>query len=513
MSTVRAEHPSLEGYLRSVLTEGQLQRVLLVGFNQWDFGVAALAETALTLHAMGTDPVLALWAPETPLKDVGWTTSPPIASALHSPGRDQKLSTALRVRGLPQEAFPRPPLRHWRPVADLPRPSALHRSAIRELRYREAPVGRAILQVHPDDNTPTTDEHDWPRDYVLAAIRSYAWAYDQARALIEQRDCTAIVVFNGRFLHDSAASAAAEMLGLPVLSYDKGGYDTGFDLTIDGTHDWPALQRRMLRMYDQWPVDERDVLGSQWFEGRRQHTDAQNELFVGAQQVGTGIERDDAGVLVAYFSSSGDEIAELDLDWADYFHGQPGALQAVADICRELGYRLLVRTHPHKRFKPKRDVEDWHTAVAAAAPDIHLDEHSPVDSYTLMRQADVVVTFGSTTGVEAAYAGRPVIVMGPSAYDELGCAIRPANVEELHAALAVPRTGDRAGAISYGLMMMRRGFAFEYVRTDEHGVYWLGDIDFDEPRELVRHLSHALERFQRGRLIRRDRLADRERND
>ena len=204
-----------------------------------------------------------------------------------------------------------------------------------------------------------------------------------------------------------------------------------------------------------------------------------------------------------YFSSSGDEIAELDLDWADYFYGQPNALLDVAKTCRELGYTLLVRTHPHKRMKPKRDVEDWHAAVEAAKPDIHLDEFSPVDSYTLMRQADVVVTYGSTTGVEAAYAGCPVIVMGPSAYDELGCATRVANVDELRAALSARQPGEHAGAISYGLMMLRRGFTFEHVRVDDRGVFWLGDINFDEPREIVRRLSHAVERAQRKLLNRR----------
>jgi hypothetical protein len=152
-------------------------------------------------------------------------------------------------------------------------------------------------------------------------------------------------------------------------------------------------------------------------------------------------------------------------------------------------------------MKPKRDVADWLDAVAQAKPDIHIDQFSPIDSYTLMKQVDVVVTYGSTTGVEAAYAQRPVIVLGPSAYDELGCATRVTSAQELKSALENRIVGDRAGAISYGLMMKRRGFSFEFVELNQ-GISQLCGIDFDEPRAIVRQISHALERIQRKVLTR-----------
>ena len=153
-------------------------------------------------------------------------------------------------------------------------------------------------------------------------------------------------------------------------------------------------------------------------------------------------------------------------------------------------------------MKPKRDVEDWLTAVAQAKPDIHIDQFSSTDSYTLMKQVDVVVTYGSTTGVEAAYAQRPVIVLGPSAYDELGCATRVTNTAELKEALEARTVGKREGATSYGLMMKRRGFAFEFVQLDSDGIASLCGIDFDEPRAMVRQLSHAIERLQKKVLTR-----------
>lgn len=499
---VRAEHPSLEAYLADVLTDEQRARPLLISFSQWDFTTGAIAEAAATLHTMGSAPVLALWAGHTPVKDVGWTTIPALARALGSPSRDQRLERALAAFGLPRSAFARPPLRRWRPAEEIRIPAVLSRSNIRAMRYRGSPMGSAILQVTPDRQTPVTDEYMWPRAWVEAAARSYAWTYDQSLALMLAERSTAAVVYNGRFLHDRAAGAAAEALGLPVLAYDIGGNDTDFELTSDAMHDWSALQHRMLRMYDQWPADERDELGSSWFLERVNHADPRNRLYVESQEAGSTLERPEGGRLVVFFSSSGDEISELDLDWAEYFHGQPEALMAVAEACRARpDCTFVVRSHPHKRMKPARDVQDWMEAVEAARPDIHLDPSSPIDSYALMRQADIVVTYGSTTGVEAGFARKPVIVMGPSAYDELGCATRVRTVEELGAAIDAQDPGTWEGAVAYGLMMRRRGFAYRYVRREGDGLSLAG-CDLDEPGKVVRDLSHLRGRWQKWRLTR-----------
>lgn len=496
----------MRGYLESVLTPAQLDRVLLATFNQWEISSIVVGEVSATLHSLGHTPTIALWADRTPLHDVGWTTSETFARVLLSRSRDDRLRRALEHLGIPRASFVSPPIQAWRPAADLPAITGLYRSAIRDLTYRDAPLGRAILQVHPHTNTPVTDEHIWPRAWVEASIRSYAFAYDQAAALIAQRQISVAIVFNGRFLHDSAVAAAAEHAGIPVLAYDFGGNDTDFDLTIDATHDWSALQGRMRRMYAEWDPIQREEVGSLWFEERRAHTDPRNSLFVESQTVGAGIDKPEDQRLVVYFSSSGDEISELDLDWGEYFHGQPGALMAVADVCRARpDTTLLVRTHPHKRMKPDKDVEEWHAAVAAAKPDIHLDEFSEVDSYTLMRQADVVITYGSTTGVEAAYAGRPVIVMGPSAYDELGCAVRVTSVDELADAIEAANPGDRNGALAYGLMMRRRGFTTEFVTFGPSGPL-LSGIPLVDASDVVLKASDWTNRRTKRRLASEDQL-------
>ena len=303
---IRAEHPSLEVFLKTSLSPEARCHVLFVSFTQWDFALAALADTAMGLHRMGSQLSLAFWTGYTPLRDTGWSASHSLARLTRAPARDQRVRDALLDLGVPRSALAKPPLRRWKPSEPITISRPMNRSEIRTLAFHGSPMGRAILQVLPETQTPTTDTFYWPERWVRACARSYAYAYDQTLALIRARDITSVVVYNGRFLHDRAASAAAQAAGIPVLYYDTGGLDTDFDLTDSVTHDWTDLQRRMLQMYDEWPADERDDLGSSWFLERINHTAADNCLFVEAQERGARIDRPAADCVVAYFSSSGD---------------------------------------------------------------------------------------------------------------------------------------------------------------------------------------------------------------
>ena len=498
---VRAEHPSLAEYLKTRHTDQQRERVLIASFNHWQFGMAAVAETALTLQDLGSQVFLALWSSHTPLHDEGWTADRRISRTLGTHSPDHNLERGLIRAGIPATSFISPPIKRWCPAEDITVNRKLNRSAIRALTYRGTPAGKGILQVHPDRDTPITDEYLWPRRWVQRSLRSYAWTHDQAAAVIREHGITAVMVNNGRFLHDRAVVEAALAAGIPVFATDLGGFDTDFDLTAEATHDWTSLQKRMLTAFDSWDPRERVELGYQWFRNRVDHSDPSNARYVEAQRKGTALESRPEGTMVVFFTSSGDEIAELDFDWNEYFGSQGEALATLARVCREFSdTTLVVRSHPHKRMKPERDVEDWLADVARAKPDIHLDPFSPVDSYVLMRQADVVVTYGSTTGIEAAYAGKPVIVMGPSIYDQIDVATPVHTEAELRAALSEPRPGSPEAIAAFGLLMMRRGFTVEYVDRTPEGGYAVAGIALMDVKPLAMKVNDLLDRIQRHRL-------------
>jgi len=484
-------------YLLRTLTGGRQARIAFLSFNQWTFTTAALIDTALSAHAAGIEVEVAFWADSTPLQDSGWTTSRAIARLSGSRDLCDSVKNSLKLHGLPDSCFVSPPFRPWKTDVLPAAPEILTRANIRGLTYKGASMGRSILQVHPDFNTPIRNDYVWPRRWIRVAMRSYAWTFDQTQALIRARGLTAIVVYNGRFMHDQAAAAAATSLGVQVLYYDAGGLDTDFDLTGASTHDWSNLQNRMIDLFRRFsePANEDfqedfEQTSIQWFLNRQGHTEPGIELFVGEQKRGHLGELPDTEQLVVFFSSSGDEIVELDLNWAQHLESQEEAVRALARACAQRpGTKLVVRTHPHMRIKPADDLARWTEMVEGAGVDLHIDPHSPVDSYALMRAADVVFTYGSTSGVEAAFLGRPVVIMGPSAYNRLGFGRKISIEAEIAPCLDTPPDPNSAAALPYGLMMQRRGFNYERVSWSATREILLEGEPVPEASSLARKLS------------------------
>jgi hypothetical protein len=334
-------------------------------------------------------------------------------------------------------------------------------------------------------------------------VKSYAYVYDQVFELVSTREIETVFVYNGRFIHDAASAAAARAAGADVMYFDLGGTETSFDLTAVSTHDWAHLQQRMRTLYAEWPKSHRSSDAQKWFLDRRNHADERNAHFIDGQKIGSIPELPTGKKIVTYFSSSSDEIAELDVDWADYFDSQENALKRLVECCRrQPEIYLVVRSHPHKRHKPRDDVAIWCQLIDEVQPDLHIGPDSDADSYALAQASDFVVTYGSTTGVEAAALGARVAVLGPSAYDELGCAKRPRTVDELSNFLcdtAVPDVSEKA--LPYGLMMRFRGFGDRYISSDRQGNSRLGNVVLQEPRPVVRKLSELLMKWQRQRLL------------
>ena len=148
------------------------------------------------------------------------------------------------------------------------------------------------------------------------------------------------------------------------------------------------------------------------------------------------------------------------------------------------------------RLKPTDDLERWMKAVNDVAPDAHFDPYSRIDSYALMRKADIVFTYGSTSGVEAGFIGRPTVVMGPSAYDELGCVARITKEEEIALMLDNPPLPNSKAAVPFGLLMQRRGFNFSHIKRNEENIASLHEVELAEANELTRKLSEAVKQRQ-----------------
>ncbi len=84
-------------------------------------------------------------------------------------------------------------------------------------------------------------------------------------------------------------------------------------------------------------------------------------------------------------------------------------------------------------------------------------------TYRLMRSCEKVLTFGSTTGIEAVYWGRPSVLAGMSYYREMDATYNPNTHDELVQLLRAdlaPRA--QLPALKYGFYQATFGRPYAY---------------------------------------------------
>src|SRR5690606_9592814 len=90
--------------------------------------------------------------------------------------------------------------------------------------------------------------------------------------------------------------------------------------------------------------------------------------------------------------------------WKDQTDALTNLKQCVAAIPEA---HLVIRLHPHLLKKHPNDMRAWLELAYAGSTATVIEPASPVDSYSLINASDVVVTSGSTIGMEAVYMDRP----------------------------------------------------------------------------------------------------------
>jgi Capsule polysaccharide biosynthesis protein len=125
---------------------------------------------------------------------------------------------------------------------------------------------------------------------------------------------------------------------------------------------------------------------------------------------------------------------------------------------------MFVRVHPRLASMTNAQTRFFQSIahrfrnVEIIAPD------SPIDSYALMDNCDLVLTYGSTMGVEALFANKPSILMGHAIYEDWGGVIKPSShgdlIHMLKEFIARRRFAETGG---YNLAIARYGYILQNV--------------------------------------------------
>lgn len=282
-----------------------------------------------------------------------------------------------------------------------------------------------------------TLEHAWRSAHIS----------QRAGAIVGQMGYDEIYIFNGRQCYTRPFIDMVQPASR-VLRYEMGATLGSFILSDESIHDASSF----VKMIAEHPYDRE--AGERYYRERLAMTPGNEATRLRAHQVPghlpDGVSPDG---FVAYFSSSDDEMYAVrdDHSFGD-FGSQMDIVRALAEICGRHGKQLVVRMHPHLRFKHESWRREWDFDVLDQAGVLVIGPADPCDTYALAGAAHGVVTRGSTVGFECTYLGIPNAVVGDSPGGRMGASVQADDVDALDRFVASPTLppGARDRALEYG---------------------------------------------------------------
>ena len=118
----------------------------------------------------------------------------------------------------------------------------------------------------------------------------------------------------------------------------------------------------------------------------------------------------------------------------------------------------------------------------------------------MLDASDVVLTFGSTIGIEATYRGKPSILAGHAFYEHFDSTYKVSSHADVMRLIQSDLSAKpEQGALMYGHYMRTRGIDFEYwkARDFKNGTFKGHDLTLTKSISFRKRMSRRLKRFTR----------------
>jgi len=249
------------------------------------------------------------------------------------------------------------------------------------------------------------------------------------RRYLETHAVDGALLYNGRQSITRVAFEVLRAAGVRVLTHETPFFQSGHIMVKPNARCWSnqpftdfwrlwgsvALTRAALERTMKWLTDRR--------YGRNLTWHAYNPSVTSDGTLRKRLTLTQGKKLLALFTSSTEETAgDRELEGA--YQSQSTWVQDVVDWVKNRNdVELVIRVHPHLSgrtglarafdefsfYERMKASEPRHTRIVM--PD------EPLNSYALMDEADVGLTFGSSTGLEMAMLGKPIVLAARNFYE------------------------------------------------------------------------------------------------
>lgn len=336
---------------------------------------------------------------------------------------------------------------------------------LKEFTYQQSDIGLAVASSiisYTRDHQFDINDH---RDQVKDGIKTAIMVHDKGIQILDAVKPDVVIMFNGRFLEYRPIMRLCEKRGIDFYTHERGGQLDRYMLRKNSIPHSIAFAKAEIE--DMWlnAGPEKEKIGTDFFLGRRNRVIQSWSVFTEEQKVGLLPEGfDKAKKNIGFFNSSMDEYEGISGFNNPIYHDDNDGIEKVCQsFINDSNYHFYLRVHPNLKGldnaqnKAIAELKDRFSNLTVIAAD------NDIDTYALMEAVDIVVTFGSTMGVEAMFWNKPSLLLGRAFYERLEGIVQPATHEEvIHSIVNTPAVGFLESAVKYGYWCLSFGIPFEY---------------------------------------------------
>jgi len=336
-------------------------------------------------------------------------------------------------------------------------------------RYENIDLGMAVasslISYHRNPEPDMIVAANFTNRIFKAALKVY---FSFKRLLQEERP-DIVYLFNGRFSNIRPVVRLCELNSINYKIHERGANKNKYSLSENHLpHDFNEFQKSI---EEHWSADSKNVgikIAETFYHDRKAGKEQGWYSFVVSQTEKQLPENwNSARRNIVIFNSSEDEFAAIgDTKKMRLFSNQLEGVRHIANLIKDHKEACVyVRLHPNLKGIDDPTVAE---IFKIQSDNFHVIEpSSTISSYQLIDSSDLVVTFGSTVGIEATFWGKPSVLLGDALYQGLGSTYNPVSNEELSSLLLSENNPKpKLGAYKYGYYVSSYGIGFNFYVAD-----------------------------------------------
>jgi hypothetical protein len=327
-------------------------------------------------------------------------------------------------------------------------------------------IASRLISYYRDHKFNTKKYHKQIIKEVKTAINIYITTKE---AFIKNKP-DIVYVFNGRITSEHPIIQVCKQLNINYYTFEYAYTNDSYLLRKNTTvHNLDAFANEIDQMWNLYGETNIEKCHEFFLNKRLRIVNLKSTSYTKDQKFGSlpqSFNSEKKNIII--YNSTIDEYAALEGWQNPIYEDETQAIDLILKEFKEKNnYFFYLRVHPNMKNLPEettqlKDIKKLgldHSNLEIIWP------NQEIDSYKLLDESDIVITFGSTIGIEAAYWNKPSILIGHALYESLDCIYKPTNHNELVQLLQkdlIPL--NNFSALKYANRELTYGTRFKYFK-------------------------------------------------